>query len=365
MGKAAVPCYLGEDFRDCPPGHRFTLYGAFWETAWRRVKNVDPKCDLGPYSEPLPAGAATLRDALISRQRRMAATAGDRVHTVSATSIAPFVTGTGIEHPLENGMAFLIPYGLPYLPGSSVKGVLRRGAEELADGVWGDSGGWDRERIDALFGPESERGETDHTRGALTFWDVFPGCERLAVDIMNPHYGDYYQRGATPHDAGRLIPIYFLVLPPATPFTFHVQCDRVRLPASPDLDWKGLLDAAFDHAFDWLGFGAKTAVGYGQLRRVSEEERRARQARAEAEALRCPWVDETIAHLVRERQANNEDEALRGRRLAEAWAALEDLALKQRALADIRARWQQKGWWDQPPGRAARRARDTYQAGDA
>ena len=49
-----------------------------------------------------------------------------------AKSIAPFATGLGNEHPLENGFAFLNPYGLPYLQGSGVKGVVRRAAEELA-----------------------------------------------------------------------------------------------------------------------------------------------------------------------------------------------------------------------------------------
>jgi CRISPR-associated protein Cmr6 len=29
--------------------------------------------------------------------------------------------------------------------------------------------------------------------------------------------------------------------------------------------WKALLQSAFEHAFQWLGFGAKTAVGYGAM----------------------------------------------------------------------------------------------------
>ena len=29
--------------------------------------------------------------------------------------------------------------------------------------------------------------------------------------------------------------------------------------------WQTLLIATFEHAFDWLGFGAKTAVGYGVM----------------------------------------------------------------------------------------------------
>jgi CRISPR-associated protein Cmr6 len=47
-----------------------------------------------------------------------------------------------------------------------------------------------------------------------------------------------------------------------------VLCDVAHLlrlaPAVAEGDrWRSLVDAAFRHAFSWLGFGAKTAVGYG------------------------------------------------------------------------------------------------------
>ncbi len=46
-----------------------------------------------------------------------------------------------------------------------------------------------------------------------------------------------------------------------------------------DARWKTLLEAAFKHAFDWLGFGAKTAVGYGAMNRDRKQEDRIRQER--------------------------------------------------------------------------------------
>lgn len=269
MANPAVPHYLGQNFNDTPPGHRFTLYGAFWEPdqGWQRVKNIPP-ADLRQSFGPLTPQNKQLRDALRSRQAHVAAVLGEAVWTITAQSIAPFVTGTGIEHPLENGMAFLNPYGLPYLPGSGVKGVLRRAAEELAGGDWGDKQDWDEPAIDVLFGKETESGDTEtaHSRGALIFWDVFPKCDRLAVDIMNPHHSDYYQGNTPPTDCGQPIPIFFLTVPENSGFTFHVQCDRSRLPEDWSADrWRALLEAAFAHAFDWLGFGAKTAVGYGAM----------------------------------------------------------------------------------------------------
>jgi CRISPR-associated protein Cmr6 len=153
--------------------------------------------------------------------------------------------------------------------------------------------------IDALFGLESKDGDSNHVRGALSFWDAIPQIpgDSLAVDIMTPHQSHYYQQrtdpksgggGSTsPHDSGSPTPISFLTLPPGTGFAFHVVCDVARLEhpdhgLAPDLAhnqrWQTLLKAAFDHAFEWLGFGAKTAVGYGAME--SGEQRQRKQAEA-------------------------------------------------------------------------------------
>jgi len=43
------------------------------------------------------------------------------------------------------------------------------------------------------------------------------------------------------------------------------------LPEALTESWRKLLETAFEHAFDWFGFGAKTAVGYGQLLRNDDE----------------------------------------------------------------------------------------------
>jgi CRISPR-associated protein Cmr6 len=147
--------------------------------------------------------------------------------SLPAIAIAPFTTGLGNEHPLENGFAFLNPYGLPYLPGSGVKGVLRQAVRELASGDWGASPWRESNRslsevetnaaardtaqsvndLDALFGREDSN---NALRGALSFWDVIPQIkgDSLMVEIMTPHQGHYYQQkpaaGSTsPHDSGQ------------------------------------------------------------------------------------------------------------------------------------------------------------------
>ena len=367
MPIAAVPAYLqknaaGKDdpefYLSAPPGHRFLLYfaslgedqetnqlswsmkdrvpklkkdhkaGKFEHKGWEDSPNGHWACTVAACRTPLfneerphkrrPSIDPGLKpwrplsEALLARQQATFGAAGPEEARLSleALATAPFATGLGNEHPLENGFAFLNPYGLPYLPGSGVKGVLRQAARELASGDWGEAHGWSEEKtsvllvgkeriplstLDALFGLESANGETQHVRGALTFWDVIPQIkgDSLAVDIMTPHQSHYYQQksdrktgdSTSPHDSGQPNPISFLTVPPGSGFTFHVQCDLAHLNRSApelaaDSKWKTLLTAAFEHAFQWLGFGAKTAVGYGAMQ--SEAQRKHRQAEAES-----------------------------------------------------------------------------------
>jgi len=169
----ALPSYLGKHFDQCPPGHRFGLYFNDWEADWHKPANKTPA--FKDVADAFPQPSRDALAALCARQQDLATRLGDSVLTRPARLFAPLATGLGNEHPLENGFAFLNPYGLPYLAGSGVKGVLRRAAEELASGDWGETAGWNQAVIDTLFGLETQSGDTEatRTRGALVFWDLF------------------------------------------------------------------------------------------------------------------------------------------------------------------------------------------------
>jgi len=338
MLQAAVPRYVAEritDRTETAPGHRFSLYFPFFEQNWEPTKTETKKS----LKKVLPMDSVKkLVESLVKRQIQVISKSGseEMFHIIACKSQSPFATGLGNEHPLENGFSFLSPYGVPYLPGSSVKGVLRRAAElaalfpdeyppqkdvlkdfSLLD-VWllfgfeGDSFAafpqqdyektpWgqalekqlqymvqspkllyfinhagleakEKEKyrnapqtfLADLCRKHSEVRKRVHTRGALTFWDVFPDCSSLEIEVMTPHQSDYYQNGGTPHDAGQPNPIFFLTVPPDTKFAFFVQCDLLRLPEG--YDWKPKLGAFFEGACKWQGFGAKTAVGFGDMR---------------------------------------------------------------------------------------------------
>lgn len=250
--------------------------------------------------------------ALSERSTALAQTlAPGSVLEISAHALSPLTTGMGIEHPLENGFAFLTPYGLPYLPGSSIKGVIRNAADELARGQWGADKGlrWkpgyavsitnkdtaELTAIDVLFGLLNDPEDQHHFRGVLNFWDVVPQLANntLTVEIMTPHQSHYIQgnRPESPHESGQPNPISFLSIPAESTFDFVVSCNVPRLqkvaPAlARDDNWKTLLAAAFEHAFQWVGFGAKTAVGYGAMERNTQAELDKQNARKEALVLK-------------------------------------------------------------------------------
>jgi CRISPR-associated protein Cmr6 len=349
MAIAAVPNYIQKDdpefYLSAPPGHRFLLYFAAWgenqelsrvdwgmkdrvpkmrrvqgqvvQQGWENLPNDQFGCTIAacktpqydeekprvrkPKTDPGMKPWYPMMEALLGRQTAaMKQINSMTMFCQEALATAPFTTGLDNKHPLENGFAFLNPYGLPYLAGSGVKGVLRQAARELVSGEWGDTHGWNSTAITALFGRESDNGDTDHLRGALSFWDVIPQIagDSLAVEIMTPHQGHYYQQNpqagsATPHESGQPIPISFLTVPPKSRFVFHVQCNlahlnRIAPELAKDESWKTLLETAFQHAYQWLGFGAKTAVGYGAMHENPEAqaERERQQAAVKAEAQR-------------------------------------------------------------------------------
>lgn len=323
MPMAALPDYLRrQDLTQASPGLRFGMYLPLWgvrggtgDPLWtthdvneriagqqRQLREFKDENKTGALKQALELRNAHVETmcALASRQSALASPLASqgRLLTIHARAISPFTTGLGNEHPLENGFAFLNPYGLPYLPGSGVKGVLRKAACELASGDWGDSRGWHQTAIDALFGKAPDRNDEGGWRGALICWDVLPQLagNTLQVEVMTPHQGHYYQKvretrsgsSDSPHESGQPTPINFLTVPPGSAFDFHLQCDRPLLERSaPELvennQWQALLVAALEHAFAWLGFGAKTAVGYGAM---EDNPARAREIERQREAHR-------------------------------------------------------------------------------
>lgn len=185
-----------------------------------------------------PVGDAELLHDYYARRSQLVERSGGRLLCVRTTS--RLVTGLGRAHPVENGFAWHPILGTPYLPGSSLKGLLRAWA--LTAQV----------EVDARLG-------TPEGRGDVMLLDALPlGPVQLELDVMTPHYGDYYGSDQPPGDWMSPTPVPFLVVAPGATFHFALIPRGEQARASLDEIERWLLGALGE-----LGAGAKTAVGYG------------------------------------------------------------------------------------------------------
>jgi CRISPR-associated protein Cmr6 len=324
---AAVPNYVGSDFGSCPPGHRFRLYLDAWKPGFDSVDNAEKEQvfrTLETPSRELERASRALND----RQAELAQARGN-VLSVDARSTSPLVTGTGIEHPFENGFAFCDPHGVPVLAGSGVKGCLRRAAMDLD---------WPKERVDAYFGAEVDSGADEgHCRGAADVWDAYPVADRMRADIMNPHFTHYYDGGKEPSDNGVPNPIRFLCVPPGARVTFRVALSRPAMVPNGE-NWQLALRDVFAHAFVWTGFGAKTAIGYGRFEDPSKPARGGAKPRGPAIAQALAVDPEKEASRITKGDAAQRVPGLLRRLTGDERARFAKAAIKTLTLKFVRER---------------------------
>ena len=166
------------------------------------------------------------------------------------------IIGLGGEHVRETNMTLDHIYGIPYLPGSAFKGVVRS---------WVIQEVFSKEALamrDAnfirVFGSQE-------LAGKVQFLPAYPiDNVTLSVDIMNPHFPDYYTGTGQPTDVQDPIPINFWTVE-QTSFRFVILAqEQVLIDTAKDWVEKTLRDK---------GLGAKTAVGYGHFQRLYDVQR--------------------------------------------------------------------------------------------
>jgi CRISPR-associated protein Cmr6 len=267
-------------------GHRGLWFDKFCDQ-WRKddggwtMKTAKPE---GSRGEPLnpklewlrkvlqetsPVGEKHQLEAATKRLVRLAGSVGGDFVVFRTES--RFVTGLGRAHPLENGFAWHPTLGTPFLPGSSVKGLVRSWAEAEAEPSL-------RERLLGKGGSEGHA-------GAVCFLDALPvGPVRLEVDVLTPHYASWTTVDP-PGDWRSPVPVPFLVTSTGQSFVFAVVPCRGQ--TSEDVE---IVLAWLRQALSWEGAGAKTAVGYGRFvedREAGAKLQEAHEAEARARARKA------------------------------------------------------------------------------
>jgi CRISPR-associated protein Cmr6 len=211
---------------------------------------------------------------------------GVSVWTLEASVDWRLAVGLGRASVYENGITLDATDGMPYVPGSGVKGTLRTFLinmvyrptidGETDEGEAEETAFQDPAFCDLFGVPADEDAAYDEARqGTVTVHDAYPKPSpppRVEADIMNPHYQEYYQGPEAPTDDMNPTIIPFLTVTQAH-FTFAVSTRENDAPTSGPLlnetppDYR---QSRLDLVTYWLrrglteyGLGAKTAAGYG------------------------------------------------------------------------------------------------------
>ncbi len=192
-------------------------------------------------------------------ERWKATLAAVGARTAVATTQGRLVVGLGADSVLENAITLHRTYGVPYIPGSALKGLAAYYAHNRLDH------------------PDWQKGDKAHkilfgdtaSAGYVTFFDALyipgsaPNDKPLVLDAVTVHHPEYYRgENKPPTDWDGPNPV---------PFVSARGKFLVAL-VGPD-EW---IKAAFQIlalALDEDGIGAKTSSGYGRMElEILEEE---------------------------------------------------------------------------------------------
>lgn len=171
---------------------------------------------------------------------------------IELTAKSPYISGLGLDHVTETGMILHHTYGVPYLPGTMIKGVVNQWLHKIA-------------HQDASLAPllsltgieESPEDETEGAKSLLTFHDCFFNEMKIKDDIMTPHFSEYYQNSNFIEESSPN-PVKFKVVQFEN--TAHLW---VTWSNQVEVDDKNKLGQLICKAIKETGLGAKTTVGYG------------------------------------------------------------------------------------------------------
>lgn len=170
------------------------------------------------------------------------------------------VIGLGGESVLETDITLHYLYGIPFIPASALKGLTRAYVTGEVEGFKSDKIDDDSDEVKRIFGSQ------DHA-GTVIFFDAMPlnGITNFALDIMNPHYPDYYSGNKPPTNDQNPVPVTFLTVTNTT-FTFAIAPRN----ASKEQHLKDVeqVKAWLLEALEKYGVGGKTSAGYGYFRKA-------------------------------------------------------------------------------------------------
>ena len=186
-------------------------------------------------------------------------------HIILTTKTRLIVGLSGAASIFETGITLHPYYGFPVIPGSALKGITRHFCEECKKSEI------DKATVLRIFGGKDQEGR--NLEGDVVFYDAWPEewparsgnkLPLLELDIINPHYKEYYaeKNQSLPADNQDPNPIKFLTVKKGIKFRFAVR----RSAKSRDDTLSILALRLVNEALTTVGIGAKTGSSYGYFR---------------------------------------------------------------------------------------------------
>ena len=288
---------------------------------WRH-EGKEPKPDRAAFQRACAAVAqlGELTRAWRARRTNWLRPLAPRAQTLVVEAKTPCVLWLAAPTPLELGFCLHHTYGLPYLPGSGLKGLARAAMRRSIFGVpvvdvasgskdavarplpgeATESGQGDD--IEKLFGKGGDKGWA----GKVDFLDGIPlENTPLELEVMSPHHAKYYEgQSGIPHDCEDPRPLPFLRIPAGSRF----EVALVARGNPGDEDAKSALREAEKYLLQGLeemGLGAKTSSGYGLFQRAASASVSSTREQAGRES--APPGKKTVNGAVIERFDRSED----------------------------------------------------------
>jgi CRISPR-associated protein Cmr6 len=218
-----------------------------------RAKQGERSARAGHVADVTKLATPSVHAAWLEAWRTHLERVGAQIRRGAATS--RLCIGLGASGTLETSISLHRTLGVPFLPGSALKGLAAGFAHREYAGF--ERGGALHAEI---FGELSQR-------GSVVFHDAHPESFRLHAEIMTPHHADYYTGTDAPADWDSPTPVPYLSA--TGTFLIALSGEEVAVRVAHDILRVALLED---------GIGAKTSSGYGRVRvEDPDADRRARE----------------------------------------------------------------------------------------
>lgn len=188
---------------------------------------------------------------------------GYNLAKTSVKTISRLIIGHGEVSVREASIKLDHIYGIPFIPASSIRGAFRNYLNEKYSEADSENNAYSENKIVTdICGSEDKIGQ-------LIFLDIYPRKFEVGVDVMTPHYGDYYSKGKCPTDDMKPNPIKFPTVQKGAEFDIVVLCKQKNYV----IDERTInIENEFKNFLEEKPLGAKTSVGYGYFEFIKRKE---------------------------------------------------------------------------------------------